>query len=162
LDVYVPADATAESALPVKVWNYGGGNVAGALSYPLYDACNLAQDAIVVAFNYRLGPLGFLGLETAGVKGNMAIQDYLAALTWVKHNIAAFGGDTSKVVAFGQSAGGDDTFVISTLPQAKSLISAAILESGGGQSLTSNSLAQLSGASYAETLKCDKDDVSEL
>ncbi|KAH6884126.1 putative carboxylesterase [Thelonectria olida] len=162
LDVYVPADATAKSALPVKVWTYGGANEAGALSYPLYDACNLAQDAIFVSFNYRLGPLGFLGLETAGIKGNMAIQDYLAALTWVKHNIAAFGGDASKVVAFGQSAGGDDTFVISTLPQAKSLISAAVLQSGGGQDLTSKSLAQYSAASYAEALKCDIDNLSCL
>ncbi|KPM34614.1 hypothetical protein AK830_g11954 [Neonectria ditissima] len=162
LDVYVPSNATSDSALPVKVWAYGGGNEAGALSYPLYNACNLAQDAIVVAFNYRLGPLGFLGLKSAGIKGNMAIQDYLAALQWVKANIGAFGGDVSAVVLFGQSAGGDDTFTVSTLPQAKSLISAAILESGGGQTLTSRSLAQYCGASYAETLKCGVHDLSCL
>ncbi|KAK7426657.1 hypothetical protein QQZ08_006835 [Neonectria magnoliae] len=162
LDVYVPSNATFNSALPVKVWAHGGGNEAGALSYPLYNACNLAQDAIVVAFNYRLGPLGFLGLESAGIKGNMAIQDYLAALQWVKANIAAFGGDASAVVLFGQSAGGDDTFTVSTLPQAKSLISAAILQSGGGQDLTSKSLAQYCGASYAETLKCGVQDLSCL
>ncbi|KAF7552859.1 hypothetical protein G7Z17_g4051 [Cylindrodendrum hubeiense] len=154
LDVYVPSNATSNSALPVKVWAYGGSNEAGALSYPLYDSCNLAQDAIVVAFNYRLGALGYLGLHSAGIKGNMATQDYLAALRWVKHNIAAFGGDASAVVLFGQSAGGDDAFTVSTLPEAKSLISAAILQSGGGQTLTSKSLGQYCGASYAEALKC--------
>ncbi|KAH8684052.1 Carboxylesterase [Ilyonectria robusta] len=163
LDVYVPSNATSNSALPVKVWGYGGANEAGSLSYPLYNSCNLAQDAIVVTFNYRLGSLGFLGLETAGIKGNMAIQDYLAALRWVKSNIAAFGGDSSTVVLFGQSAGGDDTFTVSTLPEAKSLISAAILESGGGQDLTSKSLAQYCGESYATTLNCSiHDSVAEL
>ncbi|PNP50259.1 hypothetical protein THARTR1_08967 [Trichoderma harzianum] len=133
LDVYIPPHATSKSSLPVKVFAYGGGNDGGAITYPLYDSCNLATDAIVVKFNYRLGPLGFLALPDAGLRGNMAIQDYLAALTWVKHNIKAFGGDSAKVMLFGQSAGADDTFVVSTLPESKYLISAAVMESGGGQ-----------------------------
>ena len=141
------------------MFGYGGSNVGGALSYPLYDACNLATDAIVVVFNYRLGPLGFLGLASAGIQGNMAIQDYLAALEWVNLNIRNFGGDHSKVLLFGQSAGGDDTFTVSTLPQAKSLISAAIIESGGGQDMTPYATAQYSGASYAQALNCSRTDV---
>ncbi|KAF5004289.1 hypothetical protein FDECE_9199 [Fusarium decemcellulare] len=162
LDVYVPSTATAESKLPVKVFAHGGSNVAGALTYPLYDACNLATDAVVVSFNYRLGPLGFLGLASAGIKGNMAIKDYMAALTWVKENIAAFGGNSEKVMLFGQSAGADDTFVFSTLPQAKHLVSSAILESGGGQDLTPYGTAQLTGASFAKTLGCGETDLACL
>ncbi|UKZ78205.1 hypothetical protein TrVFT333_005940 [Trichoderma virens FT-333] len=159
LDVYVPQHATSKSSLPVKVWAYGGGNDGGALTFPLYDSCNLATDAIVVKFNYRLGPLGFLALPDAGIKGNMAIQDYLAALTWVKHNIKAFGGDSSKVMLFGQSAGADDTFVVSTLPEAKGLISAAVMESGGGQDVIPYKTATNTGRSFAKTLNCSSNDL---
>ncbi|ETS85710.1 hypothetical protein PFICI_03735 [Pestalotiopsis fici W106-1] len=159
LNVYVPPDTTNTSSLPVKVWAYGGGNIGGAASYPLYDACSLATDAIVVTFNYRLGPLGFLALDSAGIQGNMAIQDYLAALSWVKENIVSFGGNSSQVLLLGQSAGADDAFVVSTLPEAKSLISAAIFESGGGQDIVPYDIAQLSGSSFAETLNCSTNDL---
>ncbi|KAK2612594.1 hypothetical protein QQS21_001366 [Conoideocrella luteorostrata] len=162
LDVYVPPSANAYSKLPVKVWAYGGANVGGAVTYPLYDACNLATDSIVVSFNYRLSALGFLGLESAGIQGNMALQDYLMALKWVKANIAAFGGDNKKVMLFGQSAGGDGTFVLSTLPQAKSLISAAVMQSGGGLDLVPYETAQIAGASYAEALNCSRTDLACL
>lgn len=90
----------------------------------------------------------------------MAIQDYLAALTWVKHNIKAFGGDSTKVMLFGQSAGADDTFVVSTLPEAKHLISAAVMESGGGQDVAPYKTATYTGKSFAKTLNCRSDDVS--
>lgn len=160
INVYTPPETTNHSSLPVKVWAYGGGNIGGATSYPLYDACSLATDAIVVTFNYRLGPLGFLALDSAGVKGNMAIQDYLAALKWVKENVASFGGDPSKVLLFGQSSGADDAFVVSTLPEARSLISAAVFESGGGLDIVPYDIAQLSGSSFAETLNCSTNDVS--
>ena len=158
----MPSDAKNSSKLPVKVWAYGGFNQVGGTSYPLYDACQLATDSIVVEVNYRLGPLGFLGLHSAGIQGNMAIQDVLAALKWVQINVGSFGGDKSRVVLFGQSAGADDTFVISTLPQAKHLISAAIAESGGGQFLTPYKVAQEVGASYAATLNCSRNDVSRV
>ncbi|KXH49828.1 hypothetical protein CSIM01_03965 [Colletotrichum simmondsii] len=159
LDVYTPANATSKSNLPVKIFAYGGSNVAGALSYPLYDGCNLATDAVVVSFNYRLGPLGFLSLDSAGIKGNMAVHDYIAALNWVKENIAAFGGDNEKMVLFGQSAGADDTFAFSALPQARGLVSSVILESGGGQDLTPYDTAQLVGSSFAATLGCRETDL---
>ncbi|KAK6216052.1 hypothetical protein LQW54_003826 [Pestalotiopsis sp. IQ-011] len=159
INVYTPAETTNLSSLPVKVRAYGGGNIGGATSYPLYDACSLATDAIVVTFNYRLGPLGFLALDSAGVKGNMAIQDYLAALGWVKENVANFGGDSSKVLLFGQSSGADDAFVVSTLPEARSLISAAVFESGGGLDIVPYEIAQLSGSSFAETLNCSTNDL---
>lgn len=138
---------------------FGGGNNAGAANFPLYDACSLATDSIVVTFNYRLGPLGFLSLEKAGIAGNMAIQDYLAALSWVKEDISHFGGDPGKVLLFGQSAGAAGTFVVSTLPEAKNLIKAAVMESGGGQDLTPSKIAQDVGESYAGVLKCSTNDV---
>jgi carboxylesterase type B len=94
LDVWKPANATADSALPVRVWIYGGANSAGGISDPLYDGCNIASgDALLVSINYRLGPLGFLALDSAGIAGNQATQDILLALEWVQENIAAFGGD---------------------------------------------------------------------
>lgn len=139
---------------------FGGGNVVGDIGNPLYDACNLATDAIIVAFNYRLGPLGFLGLVDAGIKGNMALHDSLLALQWVKENIAAFGGDANKVMMFGQSAGADNVFTVSALPQAEKLLSGVVLESGGGIDLIPPTIASYSGSSYAQTLGCGISDVS--
>jgi len=71
----------------------GGGNFAGSISDPTYNGCNLATDSIVVSINYRLGPLGFLGLSKFGIGGNMGTQDQLLGLQWVQTNIQAFGGD---------------------------------------------------------------------
>ncbi|KAK2599035.1 hypothetical protein QQS21_005502 [Conoideocrella luteorostrata] len=159
LNVYVPANSKTDAALPVKVFAFGGGNNAGAANFPLYDSCSLATDSIVVTFNYRLGPLGFMALEKAGIGGNMAIQDYLAALQWVQQSITRFGGDARKVMLFGQSAGAADSFVVSTLPDVKDLVMAVGLESGGGQDLTPNDLAQEVGESYAQTLGCKADDL---
>lgn len=147
--------------MPVKVWAYGGGNGGDALTFPLYDGCNLATDSVVVTFNYRLGPLGFMSLNEAGIQGNMAIQDYLAVLHWVQHNIGAFGGDRSKVMLFGQSAGADDAFVVSTLPEVKSLVSSMVLQSGGGQDLLSLENAQVVGASFAAAAGCASTNASQ-
>lgn len=93
LNVWAPKNATCGSKLPVKVWVYGGSNTAGGISDSLYDGCNSAVDSIVVSINYRLGPLGFLALEDAGLSGNYAVQDLIMGLRWVQENIEAFGGD---------------------------------------------------------------------
>ena len=90
LDIWVPPNA---NNVPVKYWIYGGGNTAGSTSNPTYNGCNLATDSVVVSVNYRLGPLGFLGLQNFGINGNMGIQDQLLGLSWVQDNIQAFGGD---------------------------------------------------------------------
>ena len=94
LNVWTPQNASSCDKLPVKVWVYGGSNVGGGISNPMYDGCNAAVDSIVVSINYRLGPLGFLGLEKAGLSGNYAVQDILLGLQWVQDNIEAFGGDS--------------------------------------------------------------------
>ena len=163
LDIYAPANATADSALPVRVWLYGGGNLAGAISDPLYDGCNVTNtNAILVAVNYRLGPLGFLAVKDAGISGNQAIQDILLSLQWVQDNIAAFGGDPRKVLLHGQSAGAYNTFTVATLPQAPKLMAAAIMESGGGRDSAPYEIEPKVGASYAQGLNCSTSDAACL
>ncbi|KAL3491517.1 Carboxylesterase [Aspergillus germanicus] len=163
LDIWTPSTATPDSNLPVKVWIFGGSDTEGGTSYPLYDGCNLAEHgAVVVALNYRLGPLGFLALESAGFQGNQGIQDLILGFEWVKQNIDAFGGDPDKVLAFGQSAGATDLYAIATLPQAPSLFKGAIIESIALPQLTATSAAQKLGTSFANTLGCSSDEKSCL
>ena len=126
LNVWTPATPPA-SPLPVLFFIHGGGNVAGAGSYAYYDGTTFAEKgrAVVVTVNYRLSSFGwlaqpFLSAETRrGVSGNYGTFDQLAALRWVKRNIAAFGGDPSRVTIFGESAGGVNvcTLVASPLAQ---------------------------------------------
>lgn len=81
MDVWTPSEATKDSKLPVKVWVYGGSNAEGGISDPIYNGCTIADEgAILVSINYRLGPIGFLGLDSAGIYGNQGIQDILLAL----------------------------------------------------------------------------------
>jgi hypothetical protein len=93
LNVWAPANATPGSKLPVKFWIYGGTDNAGGTSDALYNGCNIATDAIIVSTAYRLGVLGFLALDTAGIAGNMGVQDIEVALQWVQDNVESFGGD---------------------------------------------------------------------
>jgi para-nitrobenzyl esterase len=139
LDVTAPAHARRA---PVLVWVFGGGNFAGASSIPSYDARNFARDGVVVvAMNYRLGPLGFfahpaLTKEAPAGQGLVAygLMDQIAALAWVKRNIAAFGGDPANVTLAGESAGGADVLDLMAIPAAWPLFRRAIVESGGGWS----------------------------
>lgn len=128
-----------ESKAPVLFFIHGGGNTQGSPSDPLYDGRALAsrQGAVVVTASYRLGALGFFthsGLDAesdAGVSGNYGVLDQQAALGWVRDNIARFGGDPSRVLVFGESAGGQDTLLHLVSPRSKGLFSAALVESGG-------------------------------
>ena len=72
---------------------YGGSFVNGGTSDPLYNGCNLAQAAIVVTLAYRLGPLGFLALESTNIAGNQGLQDVIMGVQWVQENMASFGGN---------------------------------------------------------------------
>lgn len=160
IDVWAPANATKDSKLPVKVWLHGGGNSAGGISYPLYDGCNSDTAAVHVSLNYRLGALGFLASESAGLLGNYGLQDQILALHWVQENIEAFGGDNSKVVVFGQSAGGLDAHILATLDEAPSLMKSAIMESGAGQSVQNLSSVAAFSAKFAALLPCGANNVS--
>jgi len=137
LNVYTPAEAKAGSKLPVMFWIHGGGYAGGAGSEPRHDGASLPTHGVVlVTINYRLGVLGFLNTtdlvkEGEGHAGNYGLMDMVAALRWVKANIAQFGGDAGNVTIFGESAG---SFAVSTLmasPMAAGLFHKAIGESGG-------------------------------
>ena len=136
LQLYVFAPKAVRKA-PVMVWIHGGGNRVGAGW--VYDGSNFARDGVViVSINYRLGALGYLAhpaLTRAagnGPAGNYGLMDQIAALKWVKRNIAAFGGDPANVTVFGESAGGENVLALLATPGAKGLFHKAIVQSGGG------------------------------
>jgi para-nitrobenzyl esterase len=122
---------------PVMVWIHGGGYLTGSGSIPLYDGSALARlGAVVVTINYRLGVLGFLAHPLLSresrehVSGNYGLLDQIAALQWVRENIAAFGGDPLNVTVFGESAGAGSVSCLLFSPLAKGLFHRAIAESG--------------------------------
>ncbi|TWR25889.1 carboxylesterase/lipase family protein [Mucilaginibacter pallidiroseus] len=122
---------------PVMVWLHGGGFTAGSsIELPSYDGENLAKkgDVVLVSVNHRLNVLGFLDLSAYGEKyknsGNAGLADLVAALQWVKDNIAQFGGDPNNVTIFGQSGGGGKVTCMMNTPAAKGLFNKAIVESG--------------------------------
>ena len=115
LNIWASSDTTAGDRKPVMVWVHGGAYILGSASQPLYDGRVLAGggEAIVVTVNYRLGALGFLDLSEFDsprrrFDSNLGLRDVLAALQWVRDNIAAFGGDPGRVTLFGESAGAGD------------------------------------------------------
>lgn len=137
LNVWVPATPSGGAGLrPVIVWIYGGGYESGSASPPYTDGAALARrtGAVVVAANYRLGALGFLHLADLGGgwagSVNLALQDQVAALHWVRDNIAAFGGDPGNVTVAGQSAGAFSVGALLAIPRAAGTYHRAILQSG--------------------------------
>ena len=135
LNVYTPEKSKGK--LPVMFWIHGGGYSGGGSSEPRHNGDFMPTKGVVlVTINYRLGVFGFLALpelatEQGGSSGNYGMMDMVAALQWVKKNIAEFGGDPSNVTIFGESAG---SFAVSTLmaaPSAQGLFAKAIGESGG-------------------------------
>jgi para-nitrobenzyl esterase len=136
LNLWMPA-APAQAKLPVMVWIYGGGFAAGASSEPRQDGGNLSKKGVlVVSMNYRLGIFGFfshpeLARESGhNASGNYGLMDQLAALQWVKKNIATFGGDPDNVTIFGESAGSFSVSALMASPLAQGLFHRAIGESG--------------------------------
>jgi len=136
LNIWTPASAAADR-LPVMVWIHGGGFQVGAGPEPRHDGEAFARKGIVlVTINYRLGIFGFfshpeLTRESAHhASGNYGLLDQIAALQWVKANIAAFGGDPSNVTIFGESAGSFAVSALMASPLATGLFHRAIGESG--------------------------------
>ncbi len=136
LNVWTPS-ASAGAKLPVMVWIHGGGFVSGSGSLAETDGARLAaRGVVVVSFNYRLGRFGFFAhpaLAAEGKGGNFGLMDQIAALEWVKRNIAGFGGDPAKVTIFGESAGGESVLRLMAAPAARGLFARAISASGGGR-----------------------------
>lgn len=143
LNVWAPAEPV-DGPLPVMVWIHGGTFVTGGGGLPIYDGANLARRGglIVVTVNYRLGALGFLHLapfsdpaDPDGYVSNAGLLDQVAALEWVRDNIASFGGDPERVTVFGESAGAMSIAALMAMPAAKGLFRQAILQSGASQAL---------------------------
>jgi para-nitrobenzyl esterase len=137
LNIWTPAKSPADK-LPVFVWIYGGGFTSGSAACAVYDGEELANKGIIfVSFNYRVGIFGFLAhpelsKESANkVSGNYGLLDQIAALQWIKENIAAFGGDPEKVTIAGQSAGSMSVGALIVSPLTRGLFRAAITQSGG-------------------------------
>lgn len=135
LNIWTPAK-TARDRLPVMVSIHGGGFFIGAGSLSAYNGEALArQGVVVVTINYRLGVFGFLAHPELSresprrVSGNYGLLDQVAALEWVKRNIAAFGGDPKRVTIFGESAGGSSVCFLMISPLARGLFQRAISQS---------------------------------
>lgn len=137
VNVWKPATANAGARLPVMVWIHGGGFVNGGSSPAVYSGENFARDGIVlVSLNYRLGRFGFFAhpaFAKEGFGGNFGFLDQIAALKWVKTNIANFGGDPANVTVFGESAGGMSMHMLLQAPEARGLFHKVIIESGAGR-----------------------------
>jgi para-nitrobenzyl esterase len=140
LNVWRPASATPAAKLPVMVWIHGGGFTGGSGASPNTSGAQFAtQGILLVSINYRLGRFGFFAFPALSrerpdeMKGNYAYMDQIAALQWVKRNIAAFGGDPNNVTIFGFSAGGVSVHSLLASPIARGLFHKAIAESGGSR-----------------------------
>ena len=133
LNVWTGAPRSAERR-PVMVWLHGGGFQFGTSASPQFEGTPLARKGVVVvSLNYRLGVLGFLAhpdLDREGASGNYGLQDQLAALRWVKRNIAQFGGDPGNVTLFGESAGAHAIGILMASPLSRGLFHKAIGQSG--------------------------------
>jgi para-nitrobenzyl esterase len=141
---------------PVMVFIYGGAFVGGSSAYPLYDGAKLAREGVVVVgFNYRVGIFGFLAHPQLSAEsprhasGNYGLLDQIAALQWVKANIAAFGGDPGRVTVFGESAGAVSIAALMTSPLANGLFEQAILQSPTLPPLASLAAAEKAGAAVS-------------
>lgn len=140
LNVWAPAGATKSSKLPVMVWIHGGAFVFGSGAMNDFSGSSFTEKGVIlITINYRLGRLGFFAFPALSSEhpeeqhGNYAYMDQIAALQWIKKNIAAFGGDPGNVTIFGESAGGVSVQSLLTIPSARGLFQKAIVESGGGR-----------------------------
>jgi para-nitrobenzyl esterase len=154
---------------PVMVWIHGGGFLVGSGASPLYDGATLSKngDVVVVTINYRLGPLGFLYFNDikgsrAGFDDNLGIRDQVAALQWVRDNIAAFGGDPGAVTIFGESAGGISVLTLMATPSAHGLFRRAIVESGPPEALWQPQAATAFTVRYLGMLHISPDSLEQL
>jgi para-nitrobenzyl esterase len=153
------AAPSAGARRPVMVWFHGGAFQQGAGSNPVFVRGDIAEQGVVlVTFNYRLGPFGFMahpGLSAESPQrcsGNYGLLDMVAALRWVRRNIAAFGGDPERVTLFGQSAGAAGIVDLMAAPRARGLFARAIAESFGTTPMRTLAQAERSGAAFAERI----------
>ncbi|RFS81242.1 carboxylesterase/lipase family protein [Actinomadura spongiicola] len=147
------------ASLPVMVWIYGGAYIIGHSADPAYDGALLSREGgvVVVTFNYRVGMEGFGQIEDA--PANRGLLDQVAALAWVRDNIAAFGGDPDAVTVFGQSAGAGSIAALLAMPSASGLFHRAIAQSVPGtyfsRALADDIAAAISGEAGVRPVRRD-------
>jgi para-nitrobenzyl esterase len=154
LNIWAPQ---GKGPYPVYVWVHGGGFTGGYSFAPIFDGTELAQAGIIlVTVAYRLGVFGFLDVELllgtsyAG-SANNGVRDLIEALTWVQNNIAAFGGDPTRVTVGGQSAGAKLTDILLGVPSAQPLFNQAISESGGAERVAERAASLAVAHGFGET-----------
>ncbi|MCU4674056.1 carboxylesterase family protein [Catenovulum sp. 2E275] len=168
LNVWTPAQSATEK-LPVMVWIYGGGFSFGATSEPMFNGVKLTEKGVIfVSIAYRVGQLGFLAHPELSaesehhVSGNYGLLDQIAALKWIKQNIAQFGGNPDNITIFGESAGAISVSMLAASPLTKGLFDKAISQSGGsfgptrtinypGENMSSIEQAQAQGLEYVKS-----------
>ncbi len=161
LNVFTPGPG--DPVRPVMVWIHGGGFTAGSSDVVWYDGSTLARtgDVVVVTINYRLGALGFLHLDHldpafAGSGAN-GLRDQIAALAWVRDNIAGFGGDPGRVTIFGESAGGMSVGTLLGSPAAAGLFHRAIAQSGAAAHVHTPATAERVTDAFVGALDVSRD-----
>lgn len=149
VNVWSPSPGTAER-LPVMVWIYGGAYRGGESGESVYDGALLAREGnvVVVTLNYRVGMEGFAHVE--GAPANRGLLDQVAALEWVRDNVAAFGGDPGRVTVFGESAGAGSIIALMVMPRAAGLFGRAIAQSVPGTYFSGALASDIAGVLTAE------------
>ncbi|MEE1650294.1 carboxylesterase family protein, partial [Brachybacterium sp. J144] len=165
LNVWTPRTGADADGAPVMIWVHSGGFATNSGSAPSTDGARLAREhgVVVVSFNHRLGPLGFLQVtddpeSPYATSGNVGMLDVVAVLQWARRNIAAFGGDPGNVTLFGQSGGAMKISTLLAMPSAHGLFHRAILQSGATTAVRSAALAREVGSElYAASGIADGD-----
>jgi len=154
---------------PVMVWLHGGGWAAGSgQEQPAYNGENLSRhgNVVVVSLNHRLNILGYMNLSAYGEKYassmNAGVLDLVAALEWVRDNIANFGGDPGNVLIFGQSGGGGKVSTLMSMPMAKGLFHKAVVESGSTLKLGDAGMAEKLAAAVVAELGLNKSTIDRI
>ena len=168
LNIWTPTLASSAKR-PVLVHLHGGGFYAGSGNSPQFDGEMLARfgDAVVVTLNHRLGAFGYLDLSELGGEryaqsGAVGMLDIVAALAWIRENIASFGGDPSRVLVFGQSGGGLKTSVLMAMPSARGLFHRAGVMSGSGLRAATPAQSAVAARSFTGALGLTKDTLQRL
>jgi para-nitrobenzyl esterase len=170
LNVWTPAVNDGRKR-PVMFWCHGGAFITGSGDSPWYEGTNLCRkgDVVVVTINHRLGAFGYLHLADLGgngkefaASGNVGMLDIVAALEWVRDNIAAFGGDAGNVTIFGESGGGAKVSVLMVMPAAHGLFHKAIIQSGPAVEMASRDDARETARQLLAELGLSADKAGDL
>jgi para-nitrobenzyl esterase len=169
INVFTPALDTSKKR-PVLFWIHGGGFTAGnGIEQDGYNGENFARfgDVVFCSINHRLGPLGFTNLAGVGgekfaASGNVGMLDIVAALEWVRDNIANFGGDPGNVTIMGQSGGGAKVCVLTAMPSAKGLFHKAVVLSGASRKAGDKTYSENLGAAVVKEAGLTSADLDKL